>query len=153
MIIPRVSGLSMTTRSSSGVSPSAGPVRTTPKTMGKKAVPRRSPPSSAPPALRRTPSRRPSSLSASAAIDREHRVDGVRDQNTPLLPKRANNGVLIQQVAEPFVDVVGSQPYEAIVMEPHEKEGEDEDDDESEGIHTALSIGLTREEDLRVLAP
>ncbi|CAD5185782.1 unnamed protein product, partial [Musa acuminata subsp. malaccensis] len=56
MTIPRVSGLSMTTRSSSGVSPSAGPVRTTPKTMGKRAVPRRSSPSSAPPALRRSPS-------------------------------------------------------------------------------------------------
>ncbi|CAL9179843.1 unnamed protein product, partial [Musa hybrid cultivar] len=56
MTIPRVSGLSMTTRSSSGVSPSAGPDRTTPKTMGKRAVPRRSSPSSAPPALRRSPS-------------------------------------------------------------------------------------------------
>ncbi|CAL9199185.1 unnamed protein product, partial [Musa hybrid cultivar] len=56
MTIPRVSGLSMTTRSSSGVSPSAGPVRTTPKTMGERAVPRRSSPSSASPSLRRIPS-------------------------------------------------------------------------------------------------
>ncbi|XP_064985351.1 uncharacterized protein LOC135625040 isoform X2 [Musa acuminata AAA Group] len=80
MTIPRVSGLSMTTRSSSGVSPSAGPVRTTPKTMGKRAVPRRSSPSLAPPSLRRIPSSRPSSRSAAAAaIDRDRRVDGVAE--------------------------------------------------------------------------
>ncbi|CAL9107438.1 unnamed protein product, partial [Musa acuminata var. zebrina] len=74
MTTPRVSGLSMTTRSSPGAAPSAAGAPTTAKTTGKKPISRRS----SPPALRRSSSKRASTLSASASASASADIDRDR---------------------------------------------------------------------------